>query len=58
MASSTNQNPYLLLPEGPELRDEVDEGEGHREGAEEDVGDGQVGDEDVPRRQHHLQQTD
>ena len=37
-----------------DLCEEINKREWHGEGAEEDVGDGQVGDEDVPRGQHHL----
>ena len=37
-----------------DLCEEIHKREWHGEGAEEDVGDGQVGDEDVPRGQHHL----
>ena len=34
--------------DGPELGDEVGHGDWHGEQAEKEVGDGQVGDEDIP----------
>ena len=40
--------------EGPVLGEDVGDSEGHREGAEEDVRDGHVRDEDVPSGEHFL----
>ena len=37
-----------------DLCEEIHKREWHGEGAEEDIGDGQVGDEDVPRGKHHF----
>ena len=51
---TTGDCPDHVLPEGPVLGEDVNEGEGHREGAEEDVRDGHVGDEDVPSGDHFL----
>ena len=45
---------YHIWPKNPELSDDVQHGEGHGEGAEEEVRDGQVGNEDVPGSQEHL----
>ena len=39
---------YHAGAESWELGDEVQQGEGHGEGAQQEVGDGQVGDEDIP----------
>ena len=36
------------------LCEEINKCERHGEGTQQDVGDGQVRDEDVPRGQHHL----
>ena len=47
----------LVWSQCPVLGDEVDEGEGHREGAEQYVGHCQVSDEHVPGRQQNLNQT-
>ena len=41
-------NIYHVWSQNPELSDDVQHGEGHGEGAEEEVRDGQVGNEDVP----------
>ena len=51
---TTGDCPDHVLPEGPVLGEDVNEGEGHREGAEEDVRDRHVGDEDVPSGDHFL----
>ena len=40
-------NPYLSRPKGPVAVDEVQQGEGHREHAEEDVGHGHVSNQDI-----------
>ena len=45
---------FHVLAQGPIIGEYVNEGERHGEGAEEDVGDGQVGNEDVPGGQHCL----
>jgi len=45
---------YLIWSQGPVLGDKVHQGEGHGEGAQEDVRDGEVGNEDVPGGEHHL----
>ena len=47
--------PHLILSESPEGTEDVHEGEGHREAAEEDARDGQVGDQDVTGRPHALE---
>ena len=47
--------PHQALSKSPVGTEDVHEGEGHREGAEEDVGDGQVGDQDVTGRPHALE---
>ena len=44
-----------VLPPGPVLVEEVHQGQRHGEGAEEEVREGQVGDENVARCQHYLQ---
>ena len=46
--------PHHVLSEGPVLGEDVQESEGHREGAEEDVRDRHVRDEDVPSCDHFL----
>jgi hypothetical protein len=45
---------FLIWSQGPVLGDEVHQGEGHGEGAQEDVRDGEVRDKDVPGGEHHL----
>ena len=52
--SSYDYLPDHVLSEGPVLGEDVKESEGHREGAEEDVRDRHVGDEDVPSGKHFL----
>ena len=47
--------PHQALSKSPVGTENVHEGEGHREGTEEDVGDGQVGDQDVTGRPHALE---
>ena len=48
------ENTHLVFPQRPKLCDKVDQGQGHCERAEEDVGDSQVGDKYISSRQHHL----
>ena len=45
---------HHFLADLPERREPVDEGGGDGEGAEQEVGDRQVDDEDVPRGAHGL----
>ena len=47
--------PHQALSKSPVGTEDVHEGEGHCEGAEKDVGDGQVGDQDVTSRPHALE---
>ena len=48
------ENAHLWSP-GPVLAQNIYAGEWHGEGAEQDVRDGQGGDEHISRGQHHLQ---
>ena len=45
---------HKVCSESPIVGEDVGEGEGHGEGAEENVGDSQVCNEDVPGGQHRL----
>ena len=45
---------HHIWSQNPVLGDDVQHGEGHGEDAEEEVGDGQVGDEDIPGSQQNL----
>ena len=45
---------HHIWSQNPVLGDDVQHGEGHGEGAQEEVGDGQVGDEDVSGSQQNL----
>ena len=45
---------HKVCPKGPVIGEYVGEGEGHREGTEQDIGDGQVRNEDVSGSQHCL----
>ena len=46
---------YLSRPQGPVLVDQVQHGERHSEQAQEDVGQGKVGNEDVASGLQHLE---
>ena len=46
--------PHHVLAQGPVLGEDVQEGEGDGEGAQQDVREGHVGDEDVPSCEHFL----
>ena len=46
--------PNHVLSEGPIVGEDVDEGERHAEGAEQDIGHSQRRDEHVPCCEHHL----
>ena len=45
---------HHIWSQNPVLGDDVKHGEGHGEEAEQEVGDGQVGDEDIPGSKQHL----
>ena len=45
---------YHARREAPVLVDQVDEGEGDGEEAEEQVGEGEIGDENIPSCRRHL----
>ena len=46
--------PHHVLAQGPVLGEDVQEGEGDGEGAQQDVREGHVGDEDVASCEHFL----
>ena len=50
-----NLNVHHFLPNPPKVGEGVSEGGWDGEGAEEEVGEGQVDQEDVSRGPHHLQ---
>ena len=49
-------NFYHVWSQNPEFCNDIHHGEGHGEDAEEEVGDGQVGNEDVSGCKQHLKE--